>query len=304
MHNFRHSGRRVRIIAAVLAALLLLYGIGVLLAKPAPSHEWYAQGTHRPLVIAHQGGEGLRPSSTMLAYDHAVELGADVLEGDVHTTRDGHLVLIHDEEVDRTTNGTGEVDDMTLAQVQALDAGYYWTEDGETYPYRGQGLTIITVRELFEKYPDYLYVLEIKKTDLPTAEPMCDLVKEMGMQDKVLIASVYQDMMDTFRSACPDVTTSATQDEATTFFAMSTLLLAPLYSPSMTALQVPEYSEVRGVNLHVITPRFVRAAHNRGIDVHPWTINTAADMQRMIAIGADGIITDRPDLLLDLLGSE
>jgi glycerophosphoryl diester phosphodiesterase len=303
MYNFGHSNR-LRIIAAILAAGLLIYGIGILLARPAPDHAWFSQGTHRPLVIAHQGGEGLRPSSTMLAYDHAFESGADVLEGDVHTTRDGHLVLIHDETVDRTTEGTGEVDDMTLAQVQALDAGYYWTEDDETYPYRGQGLTIITVRELFEKYPDLLYVLEIKKSDIPTAGPMCDLIKELSMEDNVMIASVYQDMMDTFRAACPNVTTSATEDEATQFFVMNTLFLAPLYSPPMTALQVPEYQEVKGVKLHVVTSRFVRAAHNRGMDVHPWTINDPADLRRMIDLGVDGIITDRPDLLLDLLNSD
>jgi glycerophosphoryl diester phosphodiesterase len=302
MRNFWHS-KPARIIAGILAALLLIYGTGALLAKPAPNHAWLSRGAHRPLVIAHQGGEGLRPSSTMLAYDHAVKLGADVLEGDIHTTSDGHLVLIHDETIDRTTDSTGEVDDMTLAQLQALDAGHYWTEDGKTYPYRGQGLTIITVRELFEKYPDLLYVLEVKKTDLPTAEPTCDLIKELDMEEKVMIASVYQDMMDTFRAACPDVTTSATEDEATQFFVMNTLFLAPLYSPPMTSLQVPEYSEVRGVNLHVITPRFIRAAHKRGMDVHPWTINDPADLRRMIDLSVDGIITDRPDLLLDLLNS-
>jgi glycerophosphoryl diester phosphodiesterase len=250
------------------------------------------------------GRRRIAPQQHLLAYDHAVELGSDVLEGDIHTTSDGHLVLIHDETVDRTTDGMGEVDDMTLARLQSLDAGYYWTEDGETHPYRGQGLTIITVRELFEKYPYLLYVLEIKKTDLPIAEPTCDLIKEMGMEDKVMIASVYQEMMDTFRAACPNVTTSATEDEATQFFVMNTLFLAPLYSPSMVALQVPEYSEVRGVNLHVITSRFIRAAHNRGMDVHPWTINDPADLRRMIDLSVDGIITDRPDLLLDLLNSD
>jgi glycerophosphoryl diester phosphodiesterase len=303
MHNFRHS-KRLRIIAGIVAVLALIYGIGMLLARPAPDHTWYSQNSRRPLVIAHQGGEGLRPSSTMLAYDHAVELGADVLEGDIHITSDGYLVLIHDETVDRTTDGTGEVDDMTLAQVQALDAGYYWTEDGETYPYRGQGLTIITLRELFEKYPDLLYTLEIKKSDIPTAGPTCDLIKELGMEDKVLVASVYQDMMDSFRAECPTVTTSATEDEATQFFVMNTLFLAPLYSPPMTALQVPEYQKVKGVNLHVVTSRFVRAAHHRGVDVHPWTINDPADLRHIIDLGVDGIITDRPDLLLDLLSSD
>jgi glycerophosphoryl diester phosphodiesterase len=126
----------------------------------------------------------------------------------------------------------------------------------------------------------------------------------MGMEDKVMMASVYQDTLDAFRAACPTIATSGTQDEVTQFFVMNTLFLAPLYSPPMMALQVPEYREVDGVNLHIITPRFVRAAQNRGMQVHPWTINDPADMRRMIELGVEGIITDRPDLLLDLLNAD
>src|SRR5687767_3522675 len=95
----------VRVPGIVLGVLAMVYIIGALLAKPVPHHAWYDLDARRPLVIAHQGGEGIRPSSTMEAYQHAVDLGSDVLEGDIHITSDGHLVLIHDEEVDRTTDG-------------------------------------------------------------------------------------------------------------------------------------------------------------------------------------------------------
>jgi glycerophosphoryl diester phosphodiesterase len=290
-----------RLILASVALLIAACGIAAMVARPAPDYAWYSQVDRRPLVIAHQGGEGLWPSSSRYAYDQAVEMGVDVLEGDVHITRDGELVLIHDEEVDRTTNGTGLVSDMNLEEIQALDGGYYWTEDEETYPYRGQGHTIATLRELFEVYPDILYNVEIKKSEGSIPGPLCDLIREFGLEDRVLVASFYQDKIDEFRAACPAVATSAAQDEVVRFFAMNTLLLGPLYSPRVSSVQVPEYREVQGVNLKIVTPGFVSAAHARNMEVHVWTVNDPDDMQRMIALGVDGIITDRPDLLLDLL---
>jgi glycerophosphoryl diester phosphodiesterase len=291
-----------RIAAGIVLALIIVYVIGALIAKPAPASIWPDEEGHRPLVIAHQGGEGLRPSSTMEAYQHAVDLGADVLEGDIHITSDGHLVLIHDEEVDRTTNQTGLVSEMTLAQIKLLDAGYYWTDDdGATFPYRGKGLQIVTLEELFTTFPQKAYVIEIKKSAIPTEQPLCDLIRAYDMQDKVMVASFYDDRMAIFRATCPEVTTSSPKGETTVFFAMNTLFLNPLYTPKATALEVPEYQTVSGVNLHVLTPAFVRGAHARGMGVHPWTINETADLQRMIALGVDGIITDRPDRLLDLL---
>lgn len=291
----------VRTLAIVLGVLIVVYVIGALLARPVPSHAWYDLEARRPLVIAHQGGEGIRPSSTMAAYQHAVDLGADVLEGDIHITSDGHLVLIHDEEVDRTTDGTGLVTDLTLDEIKALDAGYYWTGDeGETYPYRGQGLQIVTLEELFQTF-DMPYIIEIKASAIPTEQPICDLIREYNMENKVMVASFYDDKLENFRTICPEITTSAARGEVTTFFAMTTFFLAPLYTPTATAMHVPEYQEVSGINLHILTPRFVRAAHARGMEVHPWTINEVEDMQRMIDLGVDGIMTDYPDRLIDLL---
>jgi glycerophosphoryl diester phosphodiesterase len=292
----------LRIPAIVLGVLVVIYIIGALLAKPVPRHAWYDFDARHPLVIAHQGGEGIRPSSTMEAYQHAVDLGADVLEGDIHITSDGHLVLIHDEEVDRTTDGTGLVTDLTLDEIKALDAGYYWTDDdGETYPYRGQGFQIVTLEELFQTF-DMPYIIEIKKSAIPTEQPICDLIREYGMENKVMVASFYDDKIETFREVCPEIATSAARGEVTTFFAMNTFFLAPLYTPKATAMHVPEYQEVSGVNLRIVTPRFVQASHARGMEVHPWTINEVDDMQRMIDLGVDGIMTDYPDRLIDLLG--
>lgn len=285
------------IFLAVVAAIAIVL---VLLAQPAGACPACLPGLPRPLVIAHQGGEELWPSNTMYAFERAVDLGVDVLETDLHITADGVLVLIHDETVDRTTDGTGVVEQMTLAEVKALDAGHYWTDDGgQTFPFRGQGITIATLEEVFQAFPQMPMNIEIKRVDnVPVAEPFCQMIRQYGMQDKVLVASFHEDLMGEFRAACPEVATSATQNEVINLFARHFVGLAASYSPPAQAVQIPEYRS----GIHILTPRFIEDAHSRGMDVHVWTVNEAEDMQRMIDLGVDGIITDRPDILLELLG--
>lgn len=148
----KRFGRAFLIIVGVLA---LAYLVARALARPVPAHGWFTPraGDHQPLVFAHQGGENLWPSNTMFAFDQAAALGVDVLDTDMHMTQDGILVLMHDETVDRTTNGAGAIRDLTLAQIRQLDAGYnFSTDGGQTFPYRGQGLTVPTLAELFQRY--------------------------------------------------------------------------------------------------------------------------------------------------------
>jgi glycerophosphoryl diester phosphodiesterase len=207
---------------------------------------------------------------------------------------------MHDETVDRTTDGTGKIEEMTLEQFKSLDAGYDWTVDGgQTYPYRGQGITGATLEELFQALPDMPMTIEIKLVeDQPVARLFCDMIRQYGMQDKVLVASFHQDAMNEFRATCSEVSTSTTQNEVINFFARQLLGLGGTYSPTGKALQVPEYQG----SLRVLSPRFIAAARDRGLDVHVWTVNDPTDMQRMVDLGVDGIVTDNPDRLIQLMG--
>lgn len=290
--------RWLRVVLGILAVLILAYAIGALIAQPAPDHPWFA-GIERPVVIAHQGGDGLWPSSTMFAYEHAAALHPDiVLEGDVHITADGVLVLMHDETVDRTTDGTGEIEAMTLGEIKRLDAGYDWSPDeGQTYPYRGMGLQVATLEEVFERFPDRRYVLEIKLTRGSITQPLCDLIRAHRLADRVLVGSFHDDRLAEFRATCPEIATSTARSETQRYFIMNRALATPLYSPRAHAFQVPEYSG----NLHVLTASFVRGAHSRNMDVHAWTINEVEDMQRMLDLRVDGLITDYPDRALTIL---
>ncbi len=268
-------------------------------SKPAPDHPYYANQPDRPLVIAHQGGDGVWPGETMFAFQNSAALGVDVLEMDIHITADGELILMHDETADRTTDGTGEIESMTLADLKKLDAAYDWSsDDGQTFPYRGQGLTVATLEEVFQTFPNMRMTIEIKKTNASMAKPFCDLIREYNMQDKVLAASFHDERLKEFRAECPEVATSSAKNETTVFVLMTKGFLGGWYSPAFYSLQVPEKSG----GITVMTPGFVRAAHARNLAVEPWTINDEETMRKYIEWGVDGIITDRPDILMKVLG--
>jgi glycerophosphoryl diester phosphodiesterase len=245
----------------------------------------------------------MRPSNTLAAFDHAMELGVDVLEMDIHQTKDGAIVLMHDATVDRTTDGSGAIKEMTLAEIRGLDAGYYWTDDdGATYPYRGQGIQVPTLEEIFQSYPDMRMNIEIKQETPSMVRPFCQLIHTYNMQDQILVATFHKATVEEFRAACPDVITSMVEPEIQLFFGLNAAYLGALFQAPGTAFQVPTTSSLPVIGeVDVITERFVRVAHSHNIQVHAWTINDPAEMERLIALGVDGIITDRPDLLLEVV---
>lgn len=288
-----------RITLSVLAIILLVLVLMAVFSTRAPDHPYYADDLPYPLVIAHQGGDGLWPGDTLYAFEHAAELGADVLEMDLHITADGVLVINHDETVDRTTDGTGEIEAMTLDQIKALDAGYEWSNDnGSTFPFRSMGIMIPTLEEVFQTFPDYRMTIEIKKTTGSMAVPFCNMIRAYNMQDKIVVASFYDERMAEFRQVCPEVATSSAKDETTVFVLLSKAFLGRLYSPKFFTLQVPEESG----GITIMTAQFVRAAHERNLRVEPWTIDDPEQMRLYIDWGVDGIMTDRPDVMLEVLG--
>lgn len=291
----------LRPITFTLGAIAALLGVLYFMARPAPTHPWFAQFSHYPLVIAHADTSGTSPwpGDTMLFLENVAAMGVDVLEMNVNMTGDGHIVLNHDETVDETTDGTGTISDMTLAEVQALDAGYGWTQDdGATFPYRGQGLTIPTLEEVFQRFPDYPMIVEIKQEAPSMAQPLCDLIRQYGMEEKVIIPSFSDVAMSEFRAACPEVATAASTGEVKQFVYLSFAFLSNPATPPYVAMQVP----IKSSGITVITPAFVANAHHRNLQIHAWTINAPADMQMLIDMGVDGIMTDRPDTLLEMLG--
>lgn len=287
------------LLATIIIILTALVLINIFMPD-APTSTYYSS-IQRPLVIAHQGGDGVWPGDTMFAYENAVKIGADVLEMDAHITKDGQIVLMHDEQVDRTTDGTGLIEDLTLEQLKQLDAAYQWSnDDGKTFPYRGQGIQVPTLEELFQKFPQMRYVIEIKLTQNPIDKPLCDLIRKRNMQDKVVIASFHDEAMQNFRKTCPEIATSASRGEVTTFVIFGKVFLSGLILPEYQSIQ-PPYDPAESKNIPIMTKRFIREAHTKNIAVEPWTVDDPALMKQYIEWGVDGIMTDRPDLMMQVL---
>ena len=293
-------------IKLVLLAVFLVTGLGIGLAPQPASAQvlqpWYRPrvGDERKLIMAHQGGEGEYPSNTNLAFTQAKQNGADALDTDMLVTKDGVLVLFHDETLEYRTNGTGYVHDKTYSELLKLDFAYNWTPDGgATYPYRGQGIKVSTVKSLLTVFPTDRIGIEIKQVPLQAAKDLCTMIKQYQAENRVLVSSSTQPNMDAFRTACPTVATSATQDEATQFFLFTLSGFPQLYQPKFTSLQIPE--QFSGIT--VLTPSFVTAAHNKGIKVYPWTIDTPEQAQRLINMGVDGLNTSYPKRIITWLHS-
>ena len=262
--------------------------------EPATPRAFFENKNPRPLIIAHRGGAGLWAENTLYAFERVAALGVDVIELDVHDTADGKMVVIHDATVDRTTNGVGRVSEMTLEQIKKLDAGYRWTPDGgKTFPLRGKGITVPTLQEVFKTFPKMKFNIEPKPGNASLAKPLCNIIRENQMSERTVVGSFKQAIIDEFRAECAEVATSAGPSEVSKFLAMYKVGLGESYSPAMQALQIPEFAGV--------SKEFVKAAHERNLQVHVWTINEAADMQRLLEMGVDGIMTDYPDRLINLL---
>lgn len=287
--------------ALILGGIIMISALYATVGWPSgeSGQDLKQQKTIRPLVMAHRGGAGLWPENTLLAFERARDLGVDVIEIDVHSTSDGVLVVMHDATVDRTTDGTGRVHDLTLAEIKKLDAGYRWSKDGmKTFPYRGQGIAVPTLEEVFMRFPEMRFNIEPKQESPSLAKPLCLMMRDKKMVNKVVVGSFRQTVLDEFRRECPEVATSASPAEVSDFIRVYKAAGEAAYRPLMRALQVPEY--VGGV--HVLSKDFVDAAHLRNLQVHAWTVNETESMSRLIRIGVDGIMTDYPDRLMKVLG--
>jgi glycerophosphoryl diester phosphodiesterase len=294
---------RVRSLAGLVVAVGVL--IAVSAGASAQAASWYdpRPGDQTPLLMAHQGGEGEYPSNTRIAFDAANAAGADALDTDFHMTKDGVLVLFHDETLEHRTNGTGAVRDKTYAELLQLDFAYWWTPDGgQTYPWRGQGVKVMRMEELFTAYPSQRFGVEMKQVTPAAATTFCNIIKQYHYEKQVLASSVPPDdlNMATFRTACPSVATSATQTEALAFVGLQKLGLANLYlNPAFSSLQLPENQS--GIN--VLNAQFVQAAHNhpKKLKVYAWTIDTPEEWNRFATMGVDGINTSYPQRIMDSL---
>jgi glycerophosphoryl diester phosphodiesterase len=244
-----------------------------------------------PLLLAHRGGSALAPENTLLAFRQAAEWwSADILEIDVHPTLDGEVVVLHDATLDRTTDLSGAVAELPVAEVQRADAGYRFSADGgRTHPYRGRGVTIPTLAQVLDALPGMRVNVEIK--DGRAQERVWEVVHAARATGRVLIAAGVTANRARFARYPGAVSASGTDLRA--FYLAHRLHLAHRTRLGVDAFQMPE----RYGGRQVLSPRLVAEAHARNVAVHVWTVDEIADMRRLLDWGVDGIVTDRPDRL-------
>src|SRR5262249_16688277 len=220
-----------------------------------------------PEVIAHRGGGGEWPEETIYACQKSLELGVDVLELDVHKTLDGELVVMHNPSVNETTDGSGEIEELTLSQIKQLNAAHLWKLEKQ------KNTEVPTLEEVFEAFPKQRMNIEIKPRDSSIIERLGYLIEKHKMQDKVLIASGWNSVLHDFRKECSEVATSASVLEIEEFEALSTIFGFD-YRPDTDALQWHSKLIVK-----IITKDFVDKAHELNLAVHAWTVNEPDEMR-------------------------
>jgi glycerophosphoryl diester phosphodiesterase len=247
------------------------------------------------LAFAHRGGAALRPENTLLAFDHGLLVGADGLELDVRLSRDGVVMVHHDATLERTTNGVGYVHEHSADVLAQLDAAFHFRGiDGERYMGRGHGIPRLA--EVLARYPGVPIIIELKGNDPEVGIRAVAEVRRARALDRVWFGGYSTAVLRAARKAEPEARTSAAREEVRWFLYRSWFGLAPSDTPYQ-GFQVPETAGWT----RVVSPRFVRAAHAAGLDVHVWTVDQPADMVRLLGWGVDGLISDRPDLAAQVI---
>lgn len=238
-------------------------------------------------IIGHRGAAGAAPENTLPGLEHAVEVGADAVEFDLQATRDGRLVLLHDATVDRTTDGSGVVEEMTLDQVRELDAGHVFTPDrGRSHPFRGEGVRIPTLDEAMGAARDVPVVVEAKSV---RAGRLLAAWLEGSVDRRRMLVGGFA-LADTADAAGLARWRCASKEELRPYVLLGKIGLGRWFVPHADAVMVPERHRL----VNVVTRRFVRRAHRDGLGVHVWTVNRPSRMRRLLDTGVDGLVTDVP----------
>jgi len=257
------------------------------------------EANQRVVNIAHRGASAYAPEHTMASYQLAKNINADYLEIDLQMTKDGQLIAMHDTTVDRTTNGTGRVKDLTLKEIKQLDAGAWFNAK---YPERARqqyvGQKVPTLEEIFKKYGRHAnYYIETKSPSLyPEMEKeLLRLIDKYKLLQKrpansVIIQSFSKESLLNIHQANPHIPLVQL---------LSYSQPATISPTELTALK--QYATGVGMNYGMIDAQYIQQVRNAGLWVHPYTVNNREDMAQLIAWGVDGMFSDHPDQLKQVI---
>ncbi len=246
-----------------------------------------------PWLVAHRGDSEHAPENTLPAFERAAALGADALEIDVHLSADGVVLVFHDDDTARITGTPGTIEGRTASAIAALDAGFSFTPDGgATFPFRGRGVAIPPLAEVLARFPPLRLSIDAKSDDPALAAAIARTVREAKAEERVCVGSFHDRQARRLGALLP---------EAARFFptrAAGLHLLAArarLPFPARSAYDLAALPR-RQHGLELVTPRTIAWLHARGVPVHVWTVDDEAEMRELLAMGVDGLITNRPEV--------
>jgi glycerophosphoryl diester phosphodiesterase len=258
---------------------------------------------NRPLIIAHAGSKQLFPENTMLAFDGVTKYNPDVLETDVVLTRDSILICHHDREINKLSNGEGLVVDYTFEELKQYNFAYHFKDASGNYPYRDTIVNAPKLEDLIAKYGQKYYLnIDLKDNQKQIGESaareLLRLLKKYNMEDRTIVASFNEDNLSYFRKISENkIRTSSPPNQTKKFVMMNMCYVGNFFISKTVALQIP----VKSGEHNLANPSLIKKAHQKNIAIHYWTINEKEEMRRLILLGADGIMTDRADILAQLL---
>ena len=288
-----------KVLILICGFYLFLYILGFII--PQKITHPVLERLSKPVTIAHQGGNKIYPDESLLAFTNAINMGIQVIEFDIHRTTDGIIVINHDHTIDRLTNGTGLIREMSWVELQQVDGAYNWSPDGLTYPYRDKGIKILSLIEMMDAFPQQLYDIEIKQHDPPLEKDLCDLLRKYGVAaDQAIVASFRDETLARFHDICPEVATALPVNQGTILYILSRVGLERLLPLDAVVAQLPTTFSTKLGQLE-LDRRYINAFAKGNRQVWVWTVNDSIEMKRLMNMGVHGIITDRPDILMDLI---
>lgn len=303
----RKKRNKKQVFLTVIAVIVIGFLTINIIPRPKYSgnNPWIIEEGGRPMVIVHAGAAELYPANTILAFENVTKLDIDVLECDLTLTNDSILITHHDLTIDRKSNGTGNVRDFTYAELLEYDfADSFVGINNETYIGHEKAKPE-TMENLFIKYPDMMFLIELKnkgEDGTTAASILIGLINTYEMQEKVIVASFDDEVNIKFRELSNEtIMTSTPRGETTKFVILEKLRLDLFYWPNHAAFHVPISESLKGIEIHMDTKHFINEAHRHNMAVNFWTVNDKEVMRDLIELGVDGIITNRPDIMIELL---
>ena len=267
-----------------------------------PAHET-SQPRTRPAIYAHRGSSTVMPENTCAAYDWALALGSDVLETDVRLSAQGTLFMFHDEKLDRVTNGTGPIGKADDTQISALDAAYHFVKpDGTSM--RDQGINLISLDELFVRYPDTRINIDIKDNHQRAVDEIVRLIRHYNRTALTTVGSFHTKMIRSLRAVAPEIRTAALKEEVASLY-FGRVLPGSGHAKSDASIKRPYKAlqmPLRYYGIPLTTKKFIALGRSLGLDLVFWTVNEKEEMEKLLSLGVDGIVTDRPDLAKEVVG--